>query len=99
VFELIEQARLATRAFLEFSGHLFDPTIRPPDFRTPARPYLSPHSFTAFSVGGAFRLLLSSSPSPGAHARLQNVGMNLEERQLLSNGYCFFPASGATNIG
>lgn len=28
MFELIEQARLATRAFLEFSGHLFDPTIR-----------------------------------------------------------------------
>ncbi len=28
MFELIEQARLAARAFVEFSGHLFDPTIR-----------------------------------------------------------------------
>ena len=28
MFEFIEQARLAARAFVEFSGHLFDPTIR-----------------------------------------------------------------------
>src|SRR5690242_9511178 len=28
MFEFIEQARLAARAFFEFSGHLFDPTIR-----------------------------------------------------------------------
>ena len=28
MFEIIEQARLAARAFFEFSGHLFDPTIR-----------------------------------------------------------------------
>ena len=28
MLELIEQARLAARAFVEFSGHLFDPTIR-----------------------------------------------------------------------
>jgi predicted YcjX-like family ATPase len=28
VLELIEQVRLAARALVEFSGHLFDPTIR-----------------------------------------------------------------------
>jgi predicted YcjX-like family ATPase len=28
VFEFVEQARLAARALAEFSGHLFDPTIR-----------------------------------------------------------------------
>jgi uncharacterized protein len=28
VFEFIEQARLAARAIVEFTGHLFDPTIR-----------------------------------------------------------------------
>jgi len=28
MFEIIEQARLAARAFFEFSGQLFDPTIR-----------------------------------------------------------------------
>ncbi|MGD0025878.1 MAG: YcjX family protein [Xanthobacteraceae bacterium] len=28
MFEFIEQARLAARALVEFSGHLFDPTIR-----------------------------------------------------------------------
>ena len=28
MFEFIEQVRLAARALVEFSGHLFDPTIR-----------------------------------------------------------------------
>jgi hypothetical protein len=53
----LTEVRLAARGLVEFSGHLFDPTIRLglAGFCTPARQCLSPHSSKACCAADAFR--------------------------------------------